>query len=105
MLTGLSNHPSHFSCQPGGLDLNQSQFETSRSSLDSPNFTGGSSKFSRIAAPLTSMLKFLSTESGEPRKDVVRVGGGGRNKAEPFGKNEVDGNDGGRHTGDFDMTF
>ena len=34
--------------------------------------------FSRIAAPLTSMLKTSSTESAEPRKGVVGVGGGSR---------------------------
>ena len=66
---------------------------------------------SRIAAPLTSMLKTLNTESAEPRKGVVRVGGGGKNRAEPVGKDESDGsNDGGHvagggHSGDFDMTF
>ena len=34
--------------------------------------------FSRIAAPLTSMLKTSSTESAEPRKGIVGVGGGSR---------------------------
>ena len=34
--------------------------------------------FSRIAAPLTSMLKTSSTESAEPKKGVVGVGGGSR---------------------------
>ena len=34
--------------------------------------------FSRIAAPLTLMLKTSSTESAEPRKGVVGVGGGSR---------------------------
>ena len=75
-------------------DLNQSQYKTFKSSLDSPNFTGGSSKFSRIAAPLTSILKTSSIESAEPRKSVVGVGGGGRNRAEPVGKYKVDGVDG-----------
>ena len=44
---------------------------------------------SRIAAPLTSMLKTSSTESAEPRKGVVGVGGGGKNRAEPEGKYKV----------------
>ena len=58
---------------------------------------------SRIAAPLTSMLKTSSTESAEPRKGVVGVGGGGRNRAEPVGKHEIDGvDDGGGRSGDFD---
>ena len=73
-------------------DLNQSQYKTSRFSLDLPNFTGSSSKFSRIAAPLTSMLKTSSTKSAEPRRGIVGVGGGGRNRVEPVGKHEVDGN-------------
>ena len=34
--------------------------------------------FSRIAAPLTSMLKTSSTESAEPKKGVVGVGGGSK---------------------------
>ena len=46
---------------------------------------------SRITAPLTSMLKTLSTKSAEPRKGIVGVGGGGRNRAEPVGKYESDG--------------
>ena len=71
----------------------QSQYETSRSSIDLPNFIGGSPKCSRIAAPLTSMLKTSSTESAEPRKGVVGVGGGSRNRAEPVGKHKVDGVD------------
>ena len=61
---------------------------------------------SRIAAPLTSMLKTSSTESAEPRKGVVGVGGGGKNRAEPVDKHESDGVDGdGGCSGDFDMTF
>ena len=52
------------------------------------------------------MLKTSSTESAEPRKGVVGVGGGGRNRAEPVGKHEVDGvNDGGGRSGDFDKRF
>ena len=72
-------------------DLNQSQYKTSRFSLDLPIFNGGSSKFSRIATPLTLMLKTSSIESAELRKRVVGVGGGGRNRAEPVGKHKVDG--------------
>ena len=75
----------------------QSQYETSGSSLDLPNFIGGSPKYSRIAAPLTSMLKTSSTKSAKPRKGVVGVGGGGRNRAEPVGKHELDGSDDGGH--------
>ena len=60
----------------------------------------------RIAAPLTSMLKTLSTKSAEPKKSVVGVGGGGRNRAEPVGKHEVDGvDDGGGRSGDFNRKF
>ena len=40
------------------------------------------------------MLKTLSTESAEPRKRVVGVDGGGRNRAESVGKHEVDGDEG-----------
>ena len=58
-------------------------------------------KFSRIAALLTSMLKTSCTKSAEPKKGVIRVGGGGRNKAEPVGKYEFDGNDGGSCNDDF----
>ena len=43
------------------------------------------------------MLKISSTESAEPRKDVVGIGGGGRNRAEPVGKNKSDGSDDGGH--------
>ena len=52
------------------------------------------------------MLKTSSTKSAEPKKGVVGIGGGGRNRAEPVGKHEVDGvdNDGGR-SGDFDRKF
>ena len=74
--------------------LNQSQYEISRSSLDSSNFTSGSSKFSQIAAPLTSILKTSSTESAKPKKGVVGVGGGSKNRTEPVGKHEVDGGGG-----------
>ena len=52
------------------------------------------------------MLKTSSTKSAEPKKDVVGVGGGGRNRAEPVGKYEVDGvDDGGGRSGDFDRKF
>ena len=57
------------------------------------------------------MLKTLSTESAEPRKSVVGVGGGGRNRAELVGKHESNGNDdgiyvaGGGCSSDFDMIF
>ena len=50
-----------------------------------------------MAAPLTSMLKTSSTESAEPRKGVVGVGDGGRNRAEPVGKHKLDGSDDGGH--------
>ena len=74
--------------------------------MDLPNLTGGSSKFSRIATPLTSMLKTSSTELAEPRKGVVGVGGGGRNRAELVGKYEIDRvDDDGGHSGDFDGNF
>ena len=39
------------------------------------------------------MLKTSSTKSVEPKKGVVEIGGGGRNKAELVGKHEVDGVD------------
>ena len=39
------------------------------------------------------MLKTSSIKSAEPRKGVVGVGGGGRNRVEPVGKYELDGND------------
>ena len=48
------------------------------------------------------MLKTSSTKSAEPRKSVVGVGGGGRNRAETVGKHEVDGNKGGGCSGDSD---
>ena len=83
------------------LSLDQSQYQTSRSSLDLPNFTGGSSKFSRIVAPLTSMLKTSSIKSAEPKKGIVGVGDGGKNKTEPVGKHKVDGvDDSGGRSGD-----
>ena len=60
----------------------------------------------QIAAPLTLMLKTSNIESAEPRKSVVGVGGGGRNRAEPVGKHEVGGVDGGGgRIGDFDRKF
>ena len=52
------------------------------------------------------MLKTSSTKSAEPRKGIVEVGGGGRNRVEPVGKHEVDGiDDGGGRSGDFDRKF
>ena len=52
------------------------------------------------------MLKTSSTELAEPRKGIVGVGGGGRNRAEPVGKHKSDVVDGGGgRSGDFDMTF
>ena len=51
------------------------------------------------------MLKILDTQSVEPRKSVVGVGSGVRNKVMPIGKYEVDGNDSGSQSGDFDVTF
>ena len=58
---------------------------------------------SRIAAPLTSMLKTSSIESTKPRKDIVGVGGGGKNRAEPVSKHKLDGSDnnGSSRSGDF----
>ena len=51
------------------------------------------------------MLETSSTESAEPRKGVVGVGGGGRNRAKPVDKHESDVVDGGKgRSGDFDMT-
>ena len=50
------------------------------------------------------MLKTSSTESAEPRKGVVGVGGGGKNKAEPVGKHEVEGDDGGGRSGRRDLS-
>ena len=74
--------------------------------LDLPNFTGGSSKFSLIAAPLTSMLKTSSIKSVEPRKGIIEVGGGGRNRVEPVSKHKVDEvDDGSGHSDDFDKKF
>ena len=60
---------------------------------------------SRIATPLTSMLKTLSIESAKPRKGIVEVGGSGRNRAEPVGKHEVDGNECVGRSGDFIQSF
>ena len=51
------------------------------------------------------MLKTSSTKSAEPRKGVVGVGGGGRNRADPVGKHEVDGNEGIGHSSDFIQSF
>ena len=52
---------------------------------------------SRIAVPLTSKLKTSSTESTKPRKGVVGIGSGGKNRAEPVDKDEVDGSDDDSH--------
>ena len=52
------------------------------------------------------MLKTSSTELAKPRKGVVRVGDGGRNRAEPIGKHVVDGvDDSGGRSNDFDRKF
>ena len=52
------------------------------------------------------MLKTSSTETAEPKKGVVGVGGGGRNKTESIGKHEADRVDnGGGCSGDFDRRF
>ena len=57
------------------------------------------------------MLKTSSTESAEPRKGIVGVGCGGRNRAEPIGKHESDGSDdsgyvdGGGRSGDSNRKF
>ena len=60
---------------------------------------------SRIPAPLISMLKTLSTESAEPKKGVVGIDGGGRNRAEPVGKYEIDSDRGVGRNGDFIQSF
>ena len=39
------------------------------------------------------MLKTSSTKSVEPKKGIVIVGDGGRNKSQPIGKYEVDGDE------------
>ena len=62
-------------------------------------------RLSRKAVPLTAMLKILSTESAKPKKSVVRVGGSSKNRAEPVGKHEVDGNENGARRGDFNRRF
>ena len=52
------------------------------------------------------MLKTSNTELIKPRKSVVGAGGGGKNKAEPVGKHEVDRvDDGGGCNGDFVRKF
>ena len=52
------------------------------------------------------MLKTLSTKSAELRRGVVEVGGGGRNRAEPVDKHEIDGVENGDGcNGDFDRKF
>ena len=57
------------------------------------------------AAPLTSMLKTSSTKSAGPRKGVVGVGGGGRNRAGPVGKHKVDGDEGVGRSDNFIQSF
>ena len=39
------------------------------------------------------MLKTSSTKSAEPKNSVVKIGIGGRNRAEPVGKHKLDGGD------------
>ena len=52
------------------------------------------------------MLKTSSTKLAEPRKGVVGVSGGGRNRAEQVSKHEVDEvDDGDGRSGDFDKKF
>ena len=51
------------------------------------------------------MLKTLSTESAEPRKGLVRVGGGDRSRAKPVSKHEVNGNEGVGRSSDFIQSF
>ena len=52
------------------------------------------------------MLKTLSTRSAKSSKGKVRVGSGGRNRAEPIGKDKVNKiDDGDGHSGNFDKKF
>ena len=52
------------------------------------------------------MLKTSSIKSAEPRKGEFGVGDGGRNRAEPVGKDEFDKvDDGGGRSGNFDRKF
>ena len=52
------------------------------------------------------MLKTSSTKSAEPKKGVVGVSGGGRNRTEPVGKHKIDGiDDGDGCSGDFNRKF
>ena len=52
------------------------------------------------------MLMTSSTDSAEPRKGVVGVGGGGRYRVEPVGKHEIDGiDDDDSRIDDFDRKF
>ena len=53
------------------------------------------------------MFKTSGIESAKPKKGLVGVGGGGRNRAELVGKHELDGsdNDGGGCSGDFNRKF
>ena len=78
------NIKNRFASRVGRVHLGRpwpepSQYETFKSSLDLPNFTGGLSKFSRIAVLLTSILKTSgSTESTtRPGKGDLGVAGNG----------------------------
>ena len=51
------------------------------------------------------MLKTLGIKSAEPRKSVVKVDGGGRNRAEPIGKHKFDSNKSISCSSDFDKRF
>ena len=51
------------------------------------------------------MLKTSSTKSAKPRKGVVGVVGGGRNRAEPVSKHKVDGDESDGCSGDFNKRF
>ena len=50
-------------------------------------------RFSRIAAPLTSMLKTSSTKSAEPRKGVIGIGGGSKPGCDRGGLDKSEMND------------
>ena len=52
------------------------------------------------------MLKTSSTKLAKPKKGVVEIGGGGRNRAEPVNKNKIDRvDDGGSRSDDFNRKF
>ena len=52
------------------------------------------------------MLKTLNTKSVEPRKGVIGVSGGGKNRTELISKHEVDGvDDGSGRSNNFDRKF